>query len=502
MFSIFKSKQEQVAAPKAKPKRGYRFFGGGRQRNIAAEEMQRIVAANNRMTTSVEAAMDSNGSELKLRAEMPQLISESLSNWYASQGFIGYQMCAIIAQNWLIRKACSMPARDATRNGYDLVSVNGEEIPSEIIKAVKAYDKKYRLRYNCEQFVTFGRIFGIRIAIFQIKTENPEAFYEAPFNIDGVPEGGYEGIAQVDPYWCIPELVGGELTDPASQHFYEPTYWTINGRRYHRSHLVIYRGDDVPDILKPVYQYGGIPVTQQIMERVYGAERTASEALGLVTSKRTGVWLTDMDAFMANEEEGVSKLSAWIKYRDNYSIKLGDKEKDQFDQIDTTLTELDDVIMGQYQLVAAASGVPATKLLGTTPKGFNSTGEFEEKNYHETLESIQEHSLTELVERHNQLVMKSFCNEVVETTVSWRPTDSPTSKEMAELNKLKADTYSMLVQAGAIDGDDVRYRISTDPDSGFFDMGEREDGGDDDLETIRKELGLLGGAGEENEQAT
>ena len=60
--------------------------------------------------------------------------------------------------------------------------------------------------------------------------------------------------------------------------------------------------------------------------------------------------------------------------------------------------------MSQYQLVAAAANVPATKLLGTTPKGFNATGEYEEASYHEELESIQANDLSRLLARHHLCV--------------------------------------------------------------------------------------------------
>ncbi|TRB27511.1 DUF1073 domain-containing protein, partial [Mannheimia haemolytica] len=90
---------------------------------------------------------------------------------------------------------------------------------------------------------------------------------------------------------------------------------------------------------------------------------------------------------------------------------------------------------------------------------------------HQELESIQEHDLTEFVERHHQLVMKSFGNEVEDTTINWRPVDSPTAKELAELNKLKADTYSTLIMAGVIDGADARTVLVKDREAGFNDLG-------------------------------
>ena len=482
MFGLWSHKQPPQE-PRKEPRMS--FLQGEVRPQIGgyADTVAALVDGHRRLTSqggTMDAADGSNAA--KMAMTQPASMSEALGNWFASQGFIGHQMAAILAQHWLVAKACAMPARDATRNGYDIVSSDGSEVPDDVLSALKKYDKLYRIRWQTEQFVRMGRIFGLRIALFDVESTDPE-YYEKPFNPDGVTKGSYKGISQVDPYWCVPVMVGEELANPASRHFYEPTFWQINGRKYHRSHLIIFRNGEVPDILKPSYLYGGVPVPQLIMERVYGAERSASEAPMLVQSKRTNVWLTDMEKFIAGGDKAISRLMDWIRYRDNHGIKLGDKESDQFQQFDTALSELDNVIMTQYQLVAAAANVPATKLLGTAPKGFNSTGEYEEKSYDEELESIQEHDLTELVERHHLLVQRSFCDTQVETSVHWKPTDSPTSQQLAERNKLKSDTFEVLVRAGAMDGEDVRRSIKQDPDFGFVET----DGVQDD---VLQELGF------------
>lgn len=443
--------------------------------NVSAETLARALSMLPK--GGVEGAMDS-ASSLKADAVMPQAISPSLSNWYASQGFIGWQMCALLSQHWLVDKACSMPARDATRNGYEVVTVDGDKLDDESAKLLKKYDKMYRVKWNAEQFVRMGRVFGIRIAMFKVQSDDPH-YYEYPFNIDGVERGSYKGIAQIDPYWCAPLLNSATTSDPTSIHFYDPDYWIIGDTKVHRSHLCIFRTPEAPDILKPMYLYGGVPVPQQIMERVYAAERTANEGPMLAESKRTNVWLTDMAAFQTAGDDAITRMNDWVKYRDNYGIKLGDKEADQFQQFETSLGDLDSVIMTQYQLVAAAARVPSTKLLGTSPKGFNATGEYEEASYHEELESLQEHDLTPLLERHHMLVMKSFGKSDTETTVEWQPLDAPTSKEVAETNLIKAQAGLALVQSGAITGEDERQRVATDPESGYSQMG--NEASDDEL---------------------
>lgn len=402
-------------------------------------------------------------------------ISEALIGWYANQGFIGAQLCGILAQNWLINKACTMPARDAVRKGYNIVSIDGDDLPPEATKLLKRCDRRMGLNKNMREFVRKGRIFGVRIAMFKVMSTDPQ-YYEKPFNIDGVTPNSYKGIVQLDPYWVAPELDEAAAAQPDTLHFYEPTYWIINGKRVHRSHLVIYRHADPVDILKPQYIYGGIPVPQMIMERVYAAERTANEAPQLAQTKRTNVWMTNLEAFMADAVEGARRLQQWITFRDNYGIKLGQKDGDEMQQFDTSLADLDAVIMTQYQLVAAASNVPATKLLGTQPKGFNSTGEYEEASYHEELESIQENDLVPLAERHHALSMKSYVMPrlsiaFIETTIAFNPLDTPTAKELADTNLVKAQTGQVLIDSGAILAEEERRRVATDAESGYHELG-------------------------------
>lgn len=430
-----------------------------------------------------EFAMDdsSNGvASFKMYAAGNNSVSDAVVYWYASQGFIGAQLCGILAQNWLINKACAMPGDDAIRKGYNVVSVDGDELDPEAVKIINSYDRSFKLNFNMREFIRKGRIFGIRIAMFKVQSTDP-LYYEKPFNIDGITAGSYKGIVQVDPYWTAPMLDNASSSQPDTLHFYEPTWWLINGKKVHRSHLIIFRHAEPVDVLKPQYIYGGVPLTQQLMERVYAAERVSNEAPQLAMSKRTTVWLTDMEAVMSDSNAAIGRLQQWAAYRDNYGVKLGDKEGDEFSQFDTSLADFDSLIMTQYQLVAAIAGVPATKLIGTTPKGFNSTGEYEEASYHELLESIQTHDLSPLAERHHALVIKSYVEPQlgkkmnIETTLNWLPLDTPTAAELAATNLAKAQAGQVLITSGAISSEDERQRVATDKTSGYNEIGIMED---------------------------
>lgn len=395
-----------------------------------------------------------------------ETIPDAQFYWYASQGFIGYQACSILAQNWLVNRACMMPARDAIRHGFEI-----EGPGDETIKRLQTLDKRYALNKNMREFIHMGRIFGVRVALFKVDSADPD-YYEKPFNIDGVSPRSYRGISQIDPIWCTPVLTDSSLSDPANIRFYDPEFWMINGKKYHRSHLAVYVPHPVPDVLKPHYQHGGVSVPQLVYERVYAAERTANEAPQLAMTKRTSVLKVNAVSFFSNLNQAKQQLLDWVGLRDNYGVKIIDKESEDYAQHDAGLADLDVTIMTQYQLVAAIAEVPATKLLGTTPKGFNATGEHEAENYRQTLESIQTNDLEPLVNRHHQLVMKSEFNSTEPVSVSWLPLDSPTALEWSDLNLKKAQAAQIYAGIGAIDGYDVRSQLTLDPNSDYFGLAE------------------------------
>jgi len=485
IVSYFK-KPESIPVAAEKPERPRTFEPYAMDDTSEHEQLERFWEANFKNSVHSSIATDSAekptfamDNQLNIKAQWGgnSILPTTQVLWYSQQTFIGYQLCAMLAQNWLISKACLMPAKDATRNGFEISVSEDVDVDPKVVDAIKKGDAKYNLNKNLIELVQMGRVFGIRVAMFNVRMENDilqDEYYENPFNPDAVTEGSYRGISQIDPYWITPQLDNEAAGNPASINFYEPTWWIINGKKVHRTHLVVFRTEEVSDLLKPTYIFGGIPIPQKIAQRVYAAEKTADEAPMLAMSKRLDVVKMDLAKAAMNPWKVVQRFTEFTQRRDNWGVKTIDLE-DEMQQFDTSLTDLDTVIMTQYQLVAAASNVPATKLLGTPPKGFNSTGEFEEANYHEELESIQSHDLTPLIERHHMLMIRSeiapeFGIAPFETIINWNELDAMTTKEQAELNKMKAEAGMVLVNSGAIDGQDERDRLRNDPNSGYINL--------------------------------
>lgn len=432
--------------------------------------------APRRMAVDGTAMDDDGDSELKAAYGTAQCpIPDAQLLWYIAQSFIGYQVCALLSQHWLIDKACTMPAKDAVRKGYRITADGGVKVDTKIMDHIRQADKGMKINKNMIEFLRMGRIFGIRVAKFVVESGEPE-YYKKPFNIDGVKPGSYKGISQIDPYWITPELVTTNALEPGSMDFYEPEFWRVSGEVIHKSHLVIFTTGAVPDILKPAYYYGGVGIPQRVFERVYAAERTANEAPMLAMTKRLTAMFTDMEKAMSDEQGFTDRMNWWIANRDNYGVKfLGTDDK--IEQFDLSLTDLDSVIMTQYQLVAAIAEVPGTKLLGTQPKGFNSTGEFEESSYHEMLESLRDEDLTRMLDRHYLLLIRSEVKPKFDiefsVEIAWNSLDAMTAQQQAAVNLLHAQLDAVLIANGTIDSQESRSRLINDPDSGYSGLTEQ-----------------------------
>ena len=399
-------------------------------------------------------------------------VNDIIYTHFAVQGFIGFQACAILCQNWLINKACTIPAKDAIRPAYELSYVttdDEEEIDKDFLTEItdESNDLKgFNIKSVCSTFAQKKRQFGQVLAFPIIEDAN----YELPFNIDSIQADSYKGMTVVDPVWYTPILDEEAVSNPQSLRYMKPTYFQMpDGTKVHHSWCIFGVNGEVSDVLLPTYRFGGYPIPQLIYERVYCAEKTANEAHMLAQSKRLLIADINVKSYMTNPNNTVKELEALTQFRDNWGV-MTKRPGDSVQQIDTSLTDLDEVIMTQYQLVAAASCVPATKLLETQPKGFNSTGDYEDKQYKLTLVEIQNADYIPILDFHYALLSKSKYGITRDYTITFKEIDTPTELERAQINQTKAQTDSVYVQSGILSPDEVRDNLIKDPNSGYNDI--------------------------------
>lgn len=395
--------------------------------------------------------------------------------FFAKHGFIGWQLCSMLAQHWLINRACRIPNEDALSSGWQLEwqKESEEEVPVEekakqdkiLLQAVETANQKFHVTEKALQFGVNRSIYGQALAYFEIEGEDPET----PLNIDGIKPGSFKGISIVEPYWAFPDWGENSMT-PGTLNFYQPEFYTIGGKRIHKSRLVTKPFVAVPDILKPSYYFGGIPLTQMIYERVYAAEKTANEVPELALTKRMLVVDANINDMIARPDAFISKANMLWRERNNKGVFYKNPQEN-VSQVDTNLSDLDNNVWTQYQLVAAVSSMPADRLLGTSPKGFQSTGEYERRTYAQTLQSsYQEICYREFLEKAHAIVLKSEFNVSDPFLLNFNPIDTPTQAEKAQTQLTQANRDIALVSAGIISPDEARQALASDKESGYSNL--------------------------------
>ncbi len=416
---------------------------------------------------------------------------EIIYTYFARQSFIGFQNCAILSQNWLINKACMQPAVDAAAIAYD-ITLNDDETTDEDnrildeLKAKATFTQNYDIIGICREFAEKKRRFGQALCLPVVD----DVDYSLPFNIDAVGHHTYKGMVNIEPQWITPVLDGRASNDPTCRRFYKPTYFRLpDGQIVHHSWVQFATYGNIPDILKPTYYFGGYPLPQLLYEQVYAAEKTAKEAPMLAQSKRLNYMEGNLNAYITNADkmDKEIRLMSWL--RNNWGWMLVGRDQ-KLGQLDTSLTDVDSVTMLSYQIVAAIAGMPSARLLETSPKGWQSSGSYEDENYKKLLLSIQEQDFVPILNRHYRLLTKSEYGRSYEYNCVFTPIDTPSAKELAEINEINSRTNAAYISAGVVSAEEVRNALRQDENSGFNALSEEMEAEED----------LSGLFGEEEEQ--
>lgn len=427
---------------------------------------QGMVAVDSK--TGKRVAMDSIYKPSSYENDLPMFMVP-----FFQHSFIGWQACALLTQNPYIKKACEIPARDAIAVDYKLHYAKGDDDKSEtdkreeeeVLQELKQMsDRKMKIKQICRDANIFKKTYG---QILVVPTFSKDYDMEEPFDLSKIEKGTYTGMQIIQPFWVQYQMGVEQLNRPDKAGFYEPEYYTIpNKAKIHKSWIIKLVNGVCPDILRPVYYYGGIPLTQQIYERVYCAEKVANEAPKMALTKRLLIVDGDVNNLTANPQEAYETMQSVAELRDNMGFMVKNPET-SVSQIDTSLTDFDALIMTQYQLVAAIAEMPVTKLMKTQLKGLANTGDYETKDYNQTLVEIQENDFNAILLRHYQLLSMSEKGEDLNLDIVWNPIDTPTELELAQIEQTQAQTDATYVGAGIVDASEVRTMLRSNEDSRF-----------------------------------
>ena len=392
-----------------------------------------------------------------------------------SSYFVGYPILAGLAQRPEHRKIVGTIAEEHTRKWIAL-KYSGETDATDRLEALDAAMKRYRLREVFKDAMEHDGFFGRGQIYIDIKTPSGERASDNPEEMGKllavdkakIAKGSLIAFRAVEPVWTYPGHY--QSTNPLAANYYKPDSWYVMGRAVHASRLLTIISRPVPDMLKPAYNFGGVPLTQLLDPYVNNWLRTRDSVSDLVHSFSTSILKTNMGTVLSGEPDTniYARADLFNRTRDNRGLMMLDNESEDLMQVNTPLSTLDALQAQSQEHMASISGIPLVKLLGTQPAGLNASSDGEIRVFYDTIAASQQDNLRPLIKKALDIIQLSEFGEIDPgIDFDFLPLYQMDEAQQATIRKTEADTDAVYIQAGVLDPSEVRRRLASDPDSRY-----------------------------------
>jgi hypothetical protein len=418
----------------------------------------------------VTLAMDS-GYEEQLAAEDNTPAAWGFGAVAASPGltYLGAPFLAELAQISEYRIPAESLSTEMTRTWGKLVSKSNDPKAQDKIKDLTADIEKFKLRDLFRQAALKTEWFGRGHLYISVEGQDDDRTRQVPLTEVG--KGKLLGFACIEPYWLTP--YSWNSTHPERPDFYKPQSWYVLGRKTHASRLLTFIFREVPDLLKPAYDFGGISITQLMMPYVTRWLRTAKSVNDLINIFSVVTLATDLNTLLAEETDSpkglLARLQGFIQARDNKGAMLVNKDTEELKIQNVPLSGLDKLQAQSQEHMATPGRMPLIKFFGIVPAGLGSgkaEGEFQA--WYDYVHALQELGfMPNLKVALDYIQMNRYGKVDDDLTWEWESLWEPTPKEEAEIRKADAERDGAYLDRQVVTQDEVRDKLRTEPGSGY-----------------------------------
>jgi hypothetical protein len=256
-------------------------------------------------------------------------------------------------------------------------------------------------------------------------------------------------------------FVGAERLDPADPWFGQPEFFTINSSsgqqvKLHPSRVVAFIGQKTPEggFYSDTSWFWGDPIMQSIGEAVKNADLAQGGFASLIGRASVDVvQFKDLMSIVGTSDGEArirARLDAMQMGKSNYRAVALDTE-DKWAQMQITWAGIPDVLMAFLNVVAGAADIPVTRLLGQSPKGLQSTGDGEERDYHAMLKGLQGELLRPALDQVDDVMIPSALgSRPADVYYEFAPLDQPDQKDAATVEKTFAEAVQSYATSGVL----------------------------------------------------
>lgn len=308
---------------------------------------------------------------------------------------LSYSECASLASDSIINNAITKYCNEILRKGGKIVLDLPDKTQQEEVKAkIELRLQELSLNTVLREAIFTSLTYGGCLLFIDINTDNlssPLYLRSEVLSVNKI-----HGLRVIPPYLCGAADV--ETMNPLNYDFMKPRQWVVSGNdsTIHASRLLPLIMFESPVLLKPMYNYLGISLCQFMKNYVSSADVARQSLSDMLLRFKSEIIKTDL--IKINPDEAVIRGKVINKQKNNHSLIMLTKDEDYIQSI-TPLSGLDKLIAQLQENVAVSARMPAVKLLGLTPSGFNATGDFDLNSYYDEIMSLQNVVLKPIIEK-------------------------------------------------------------------------------------------------------
>lgn len=350
------------------------------------------------------------------------------------------------------RRIIDLPCEEMVRAGFML---EGIEDDSKLLAALETVDAIERL----SEGLRWAALFGGSLIVMLV---NDGGGLEDPLK----PENAKE-IEQLRVYdrWQVSRHRRYE--DPADKRFGETEIYQISpvqGMPYnvHESRCLIFMGALVPERVREENDGWGGSVLQYTYDQLVRFNMSQYWSNAILERAQQAVHGIPELTNLLRTKEGQELVKARVDLVDmtrsvNNTIVIDALE--EYELKSTPLSGVSDIVDRLGLALSAVTGIPEALLFGRQQGGLSSTGDAELENWYAQVGKLQRSKLLRPLDKLVQVALYATGLFQEEYLLKFNPLSVPSDKEVAETDKLKAETRQIYVNMQALDALECRQLL-------------------------------------------
>lgn len=366
--------------------------------------------------------------------------------------------------NWLAGQVVDIPAFEMTRERRTFQIDDLDKI-----KAIKAEEDRLCSWEKAKECIQWSRVFGGGGLLLGLDGMGE---VDTPLDVTRVKKGSLKFLHALDARTLFPQA--GKDThlvmDPTSSQFMQPEFYSIASSRMefiHHTRIIRFPGLPLPWLeMQRTLWWGGSHL-ERLFDAIADAEQVIGGVADLINEAKVDVYGIKGLMHLLSTPEGEATVKKRIALADSlksiYTAIIMDSEEEYEQKTNAIVQGMSSIIEQYLAIAAAASGIPVTRLLGTSADGLSATGEGDLRNFYDMIAALRDNYLAPRINELDEVLIRSATGEGPEDIEwefgsLWQMDES----QVAEIEGKRATRDQVYLNAGVVDEVVVAKQLKAD----------------------------------------